>query len=193
MHDASAASLTAMAPALRAAWRAARVEPLILAAGELRSLTFVFPTKFLDIRDYHVVLVGENPFLGLDAPRELVRVRIEQALRNMLLRLRRRYVAIADDPAGMTIALQRICRPLALELEALLRLKGAPVPHEDRTAAIFEAAATSLGYDRNALARLAQLRAGREAGEDLSLLYDQVLRVIARAADTVAEMKEASP
>src|SRR5258708_26597152 len=62
LHDASAAGLAAIAPALRTARRAADVSPLILTPAEVQPAAVVFPTKFLDIKNYHVVLHGSDPF-----------------------------------------------------------------------------------------------------------------------------------
>jgi len=56
LEDASARGLAAIAPALRAAFRAARVEPLIVAARELARAAEAFPTKLLDVKAHHLVL-----------------------------------------------------------------------------------------------------------------------------------------
>jgi hypothetical protein len=193
LHDVSAASLTAVAPALRAAWLAVSVEPLILTPAEVQGAAELFPTKFLDIRDYHVVLAGEDPFAGLEVDREHVRARIEQALRNLTLRLRRRFLAVASDPAALALALARVARPLAIELRALLRLAGKEVPAEDRTGLVLEAAAQAFELDREALVRVAQFRRQAIPADDLSSLYDRVLRTMAQAADLTRRMKETPP
>src|SRR5262249_27175866 len=56
LHEASANALTAIAPALQTAWRAAGVEPMLLTPGEVPRAAQAFPTKFLDIKNHHVVL-----------------------------------------------------------------------------------------------------------------------------------------
>lgn len=122
LHDVSAASLAVVAPALRAAWRAAAVEPMILTPGEVHAVAVAFPTKFLDIKEHHVVLAGADAFANLDVPREAIRRRVAQQLRNLALRLRRRYLSIVDDRAAQAAALAAAARPLALEAAALLRL-----------------------------------------------------------------------
>ena len=91
LHDATAASLAPLAPPLQAAWRAVRVQPMVLTPAEVRRTADAFPTKFLDIKEHHIVLAGDDPFVGLEevtgrgGP-----VRVEQELRNLVLRLRRR-------------------------------------------------------------------------------------------------------
>src|SRR6516225_5632648 len=96
LHDVSAPSLAAVAPALQAARRAAAVEPMLLTPGEVLAAAVSFPTKFLDIREHHVVLAGADPFANLDVPREAVRQRVAQQLRNLALRIRRRYLTAVD-------------------------------------------------------------------------------------------------
>jgi hypothetical protein len=190
LRDVSTALLTAIAPALRVAWRAVRVEPLILTAAEVQGAAEVFTTKFLDIRDYHVVLTGEDPFAGLAVAREHIRSRIEQALRNLTMRLRRRFIAVASDPRAQAQALAGVARPLAIELRAFLRLAGKEVPAEDRTSTVLDAAAQAFDLDREALVRLAQFRRQATPVGDLPALYDRVLRTMAQVADLARQMKE---
>src|SRR5215211_4227575 len=58
LTDTSTPSLAAIAPALRAGWRAVRVEPFILDLSEVQSMTDAFPTKLLDIQEHHILLMG---------------------------------------------------------------------------------------------------------------------------------------
>jgi len=118
-----------------------------------------------------------------------VRLRIEQELRNMLLRLRRLAIDAVADPQLMARSLARIARPLAIELDALLRLAGKPAPAEDRTSDIFEAAAAAFDLNAVALARLAELRQQPKPGNVLAGLFGDVLDVMARAAEVADRMK----
>jgi hypothetical protein len=189
LHDVSAKSLATIAPALRAAWRAVRVEPFLLTPDEVLRAADVFPSKFLDIKEHHVVLTGSDPFAKLEIEPEHLRLRVEQALRNLALRFRRRYLVIADDPAALTLTLADLARPFALELAALLRLAHKESPKEDRTSAIFESAATAFGLDREALARLAEIRAGTRPTESAADLAARVLESMRRAADVADQLK----
>ncbi|HMF13642.1 MAG TPA: hypothetical protein VKE94_15090 [Gemmataceae bacterium] len=139
LNDVSAGALAAVAPALRAARRETAVEPIILTPAEVPAVAHAFPTKFLDIKEHHVVLAGADPFASLEVPSEAIRRRVAQQLRNLSLRTRRRYLNTVGNPEAQAETLAGMARPLALEAAALLRLVGKPVPPEDRTAAIFEA------------------------------------------------------
>ena len=183
LHDASAPALAVAAPALRTAWRAAGVDPLLLTPAEVPRAAHAFPTKFLDIKNHHIVLAGADPLASLEVTPEQIRQRVAQGLHNLLLRLRRRYVAVLNDAGMLTRTLAGAARPFALELEALLYLAGKEVPAEDRSALVFEAAAAAFGLEREPLAQLAALRQNPRTSGDLTALFRSVLEAIARAAD----------
>jgi len=67
------------------------------------------------------------------------------------------------------------------------------MPAEDRSAAVFDAAAQAFDLARQALARLAALRQDVKSVDDPAALFQGVLASIARAAGVAAQMKEASP
>jgi len=193
LGDAGVDSLEAVAPALQAAWRSIRVEPMVLSHDEVAAAAEVFPTKFLDIRDHSQLLSGEDPFATLDVPAEHVRLRIEQSLRNLAMRLRRRFVSIADSPSEMRTALVSAARPFAIELNALLEVAAKPTPTVDRTAAIFEAAAEAFGLPALPLAQLAGLRQDGGIDLDPKVLYDHVLSALDAAIARSRGLKEPAP
>jgi predicted nucleotidyltransferase len=193
LQDTSSQALDAIAPALQTAWRTAQVEPLLLGRDELESCAAAFPVKFLDIKDHHILLHGSDPFTNLIVSREHIRLRIEQQLRNLCLRLRRRYIAFAKSPAGLVNVLAEVARSLALALAALLKLAGREVPEEDRTAAIFSAAASAFELDHEALAQLAAIRDTTSTTVDAPALYGRVLATVVQAAALAARMKDPSP
>jgi hypothetical protein len=185
LHHANRAVLDRIAAPLRAARRAALVEAMILTPAEVPAAAFEFPTKFLDIKRHHVMLAGVDPFATLEVPRVMVQLRIAQSLRNLLLRLRRRYALASDDAPALREILIEVARPLAIEMLALLYDGGHPVPESDQTAAVFDAAARAFGLDAEALADLAALRAdSRKNGRlDAPASFGRVLDVIARLSD----------
>jgi hypothetical protein len=191
LHEASAPALAAVAPVLRAAWRAAGVVPMILTRAEVPQTVELFPTKFLDIARHHVVLYGEDAFAGLEVSRPHILLHVRQGLRNLLLHLRRRYVAAGSDPEVLTRVLAGSARSLAIELATLLYLAGKPVPSDDHSADVFAAAARAFGLAPQPLARLAALRQNPRQPADLPALYAAVLDAVARAADTADRLKEA--
>src|SRR5689334_8191490 len=128
LNDTRAAALGVIAPLLRAAWRAWRVEPFILNSSEVARLSVTFPTKLLDIARHHIVIFGADPFADVQVSREQVRLRIEQSLRNSELRLRRRYVAIFDDAPSLAMVLADVAASLKVEFAAMLQLVHQDAP-----------------------------------------------------------------
>lgn len=188
LDDASPERVAELTPVLMAAWRAARVDAWLVGRAEIPRLADVFPTKLLDIRDHHLVLHGEDVFADLEIDRALLRLRVEQELTNLSLRLRRTLVRLGADPASAAAYLVTTARPLAIQLAVLLRLAGRTVPSEDRSAAIFAEAARAFDLDGEALQTLAGLREGDESVEDVGGLARRVQVAATRAADVARSL-----
>lgn len=186
LHRVDARVLKRIGPALRNARRAAAVEAMLLTPAEVPAAAFEFSTKFLDIKRHHIVLAGVDPFATLEVPRVMVQLRIAQSLRNMLLRLRRRYSIAYDDPQGLKETLIETARPLAIELLAMLYDGGHTVPESDQTREVFAAAASAFDLDAASLSELAALRAETSKNNgrfDAPDLYARILHLLGKLAD----------
>jgi hypothetical protein len=177
--------LLALHDPLRAAWRAARVEPFVVRASEVARLADAFPIKILDIHRHHVVLAGEDPFAAVKVEPGEVRLRAEQELRNHLLRLRRHYVFTGDNPMGLAKAIYRSASALRYELGALLYLRGEAVGW--RISEVLPAAAKSLGLDADTLARVEQFHRGQGEPQIVNLFHEliQVVEAAVFAVDAL--------
>jgi len=191
LDDASPERVREITPVLMAAWRAARVEPWIVGRAEIPRLAGVFPTRLLDIREHHLLLHGEDVFASVAIDPKLLRLRVEQELTNLSLRMRRNLVGLAADPASMAAFLAGAARPLAIQLTTLLRLAGQPLPAEDRSADVFAAAARAFELDGEALAALAGLRQGDADVDDVADLFGRVQAAATRAAEAAAGLEVA--
>ena len=110
--------------ALRVAWRTARVRPYVVVRGELARLADVFPVELSRMQRHHRMLHGADPFDGVEVRSEHLRLRLEQALRNHLVRLRGRLALRGDDTGALNQALRGIAEGLAVEAEVLDELCG---------------------------------------------------------------------
>lgn len=115
--------LATMAPALRLARSAARVETVVLMHNEIERGADVFPLWFEDMRGCHCVLWGTDVLASLTIHDEHKRLRIEQELRDARLRLRTLQLSEVGD-AILGVSLQRMTRQLRSPLHALLALRG---------------------------------------------------------------------
>lgn len=117
--------LATMAPALRLARAAARIECVLLMNNELARGADVFPLWFEDMRGCHSVLWGNDVLADLVIHDEHKRLRIEQELRDARLRLRTLQLSEVGD-AILGVSLTRMTRQLRSPLHALLALLGKP-------------------------------------------------------------------
>lgn len=182
LHDTSARALSAVRPALTHSRRSVGLVPLLLGVDEVADVARSFPTKFRDIQRHHVVLTGTDPFAALGFDEAAIRARTEQELHNLLLRLRRAWIAADGDPRAMGRVLEQAVRPLAVELEVLLGLAGVSAG-DGGALETFGAAADAFELDRGALVGLATFPSTTSPrATELEDLFDGVLGVVARAA-----------
>lgn len=97
---------------------------MLLTEGDLRDSADVFPIKFLDMQRRHKVLWGEDPFAKVNVTHDHLRLRCEQELRNLSLRLRQSYIQRIDRPELLQSALSRAVSSLLVNAGVLLELKA---------------------------------------------------------------------
>lgn len=179
------ACLESIAPALRRARKKGRVVPMIVTREELAASADVFSVKFADIAAHHVVLVGDDPTAGLDIDRSELRFVVEFELRNVLMRLRQRFVFGQGDRALEQATLLRFVTSSMTPLRALLGLSGAEVPAA--TPDFVVALGAFLDADVAVLDRLLEAhRSGRKIGAaeltgDFEAFSSLIAAAVARA------------
>ncbi|HKS21251.1 MAG TPA: hypothetical protein VJZ76_00520 [Thermoanaerobaculia bacterium] len=110
----------------RVAQAAIRLDAMFLLESELASAAREFAQKFADIKRRHEVLFGDDPFASLEIPRDALVRHVRQALLNLTLRLRQKYVerSLREEQAALTVA--DAAGPLRASAAAILELEGAP-------------------------------------------------------------------
>lgn len=124
VNDDSVAALSRIKDALAVARTAARIDCRILRSDEIARAADVFPVFYDDVRGCHAVLFGKDPFADLVIHDEHRRLRVEQELRDVRVRLRRLITDAVDDDAlraGVMHKVKAVRAPLA----SLLHLQGA--------------------------------------------------------------------
>jgi hypothetical protein len=192
IKDDSLSCLAAIAPILRDAWREIRLEPFILTVADVPRAAHAFAPKIMDIKRSHVVLFGDDPFAHVSIDRRDVARRVEQELRNLSMRLRRRFVVVHDDALMLRDALNDAAVTLRVDFNAMLDLAGESLPAEDHSAEVFSLAARRFKLDSAVLARLADVRNSQITGRnttDLAALLASVIELTSRAADAAAQLE----
>jgi hypothetical protein len=118
---------------LQVAHAAVRLSPMFLEASEVTSAARSFAAKFTDILHRRRVLFGPDPFAGLTVPREAARIRLEQELLNLVLRLRAAYALRSLREEQLALLVADAAGPLRSCAFTLLELEGraASSPRED--------------------------------------------------------------
>ncbi len=188
LKDGAPSTLSAIAEPLRQGFRTIRLEPFLLTFDEVARSADVFPTKFRNITAHHVVLSGISPFASLEVSPEHLRLRVEQELRNLSLRLRRRAVASWGHPEQLERALHDVLSGVTIELHALLEVLGKTTPADDDVRAVLVASAEAV---RMSPAGLELATVPARTAEQTSTLLEALLALLERAAN-VADTKGGS-
>jgi predicted nucleotidyltransferase len=103
---------------------AANITAMFLLENEIEAAAGEFAQKFADIQRRHVVLVGRDPFEGLNISRDALVRRLQQVLLNLTIRLREMYVerSLREEQCAVTVA--EAAAPLRTSAAAILDLEG---------------------------------------------------------------------
>ena len=75
--------------------------PLIFSAERLNKSTDVFPIEFLDMKEHHKVLYGDDPFTDMQINLRHLRHECESELKGKLLKLRQGYMNTGGKTSGV--------------------------------------------------------------------------------------------
>lgn len=151
------------------------ITPLILSSGEFARSSDVFPMEYLDIRDRHRVLYGDDPTLVLSIDDKNLRHQIEHQMRGNLISLRQLVLAAHGRKRMLERELSQWYGRVAAVFRGLLRLTEADeVPSEPR--ALVSKVNEVLGLEPGPFMRLIAFREGRTEDAD-TLARDLLTRL----------------
>jgi predicted nucleotidyltransferase len=173
---------------MKKATRAIRLAPMVLSEDDLRSSTDVFPIKFLDMQEHHRVLWGKDVLSDLPIAKDHLRLRCEQEIKNLLLRLRKAYLQRGGKSRLIKSTLTATASAFLNSLSALLILKTGRAPTQK--SAIAETAAGELGLDGNTLREVLALGRGDRKADtaELRRIYDSFMETVQKAATIVDQL-----
>lgn len=186
--EASLEALRALSGPLQAAYREARVEPFVLERSEIPRVADAFPVKLADIAAARHVIAGDDPFADVVIDREHLRLRVEQELRNHLVRLRHRAVFAGDDARALAKAIYGSASSLAIELGALLALAGHQVAPGASMRDVLRAAADAFELDRAVGDALASIKEGAPIDDPVDL-FGRLIELLGRAVHVADRME----
>lgn len=172
--------LMAAGPCLQAAWRSDRVRPYLVSTTELPRVADVFPLKLWDIQTANVRVHGPDLVSEIAIDREHLRLRVEQELRNELIRLRWQIVHNHNAGDELRLYFTRLAHRLRTVFAGLLYLREES-PEDFTFARVFERLPI-VGLNADALARLSAPLG------DLKVLVEGALSVLEGAIRIVDEL-----
>jgi len=187
LQDASTPYLSKIARLIQDAIKSFQAAPFVVSLHDLQTSTDVFPIKFLDMQTHHVLLSGRDVLSELEISTQHLRLRCEQELCNLILRLRQVFLRNADNSQSLIDATRFAAAPFFLALGAAVSLTTGLLPETDHE--IADSAANVMSLDREVLQRLLALEdVGQSDG--LSDLFNSFLGVIETAADFVDQLDD---
>ncbi len=182
-------TLRRLAPVVHDARVYHRIATLVLTQEEIRTSADVFPVKFLDMRDRHQLVIGRDPFVGLEISEEYLRLRCEQELKSLLFQLRSTYLQHFGSHVDLITHMLGALSGFLVTMRALLHLKHVEVGPTRRD--VIYAAGTHLGVDPTCLHGLLDLKEGRVTPDpdDVAVTYGAFLNVVSLAAAEADRLK----
>ena len=102
--------------------------PFVITHDDLRTSTDIFPIRYQNLQSDYEVLAGIDVLAELTFEVEHLRLRCEQELCNVLLRLRNRFVINHDQPLALTKTLEQAAGPFLVALATAVELKTGLTP-----------------------------------------------------------------
>ena len=98
--------------------------PLVLTKEEIPSSADIFPIEFLEMKEHHVLIYGEDVLSSLEIPPQYLRLFCEQQIKGKLIRIRQAYCEVGLNHRGMEALLKDSLTTLIPVFKTFLRLKG---------------------------------------------------------------------
>ncbi len=190
LSDVDIERLDSMAEATRAVQRKLELAPLVLCRADLARSTDVFPTRFLAVQQHHLLLHGTDLLGELRIARDHLRLRCEQELKDLVLRLRELYLRRAHQLQGLIGTISEANLEFVDTLENVLRLNAGEQPA--RRADIAAVAAEKLNFELAVVLEwLAVARGETTPGRNDSRdMVQRLMKAVRTAADAVDAMDQ---
>ena len=188
LRETTFATLAAMAPAVEWWTRQKHHAPLVLTREEMERSTDVFSIEFLDMKQRHRVLFGEDVLSGLQIPMHLHRAQLEYELREKLILLRERLLLATGDKKQLwDLMLGSLSTFTTLFRHGLIALGEMP-PNAKRD--VVQALAVRTPFDATAFLQLLDIREHKAETKqfDVTDIFARYLAGVQRVTAAVDKM-----
>ena len=162
--------------------------PLFLTVEYINSSLDVFPMEFLEIKDTHVNIYGEDIISGINIEGKYLRLFCEQQIKGKLLRIKEVYLERGLHKKGIEAVLKDSLRSLIFVFRSLIRLKGKEPP--SRKDSVLEEVCAMFNLDEEVFLSIYRDRKNDEKikGKDIEVYFEKYLREIEKLAQAVDKL-----
>ena len=165
------------------------IAPLFLTERHIKTSTDVFPTEFLEIKENHITIYGQDILEDLEIKNDNIRLQCEQQLKGKLIRLRQAYLEIGLRRKGVEALLIESLTSLIPTFRNMLRLKGEKIPRGKEE--VINRASSKFNVDSGVFLNILRDKMGDEkiAGMKADEFLGKYLEEIRKLAIAVDELK----
>jgi len=159
--------------------------PLFLTQEYIQQSLDVFPVEFLDLKEQHILLYGEDVLSSMNVDVRHLKLFCEEQIKGKLLRVRQSYLEIGLNARGKEALLKESLHSLIPVFRNLIRLGNPSVPSGKED--IFKILGQDYGIDSSVLLSVYRDRMNDEriAGGDIDLYLEKYLEVLEKLAAKV--------
>jgi hypothetical protein len=188
IRDSSFAALQALAPAVK--WWDAQKQPppLFMTRNEIERSADAFAIEFIDMKQHHRVVFGDDVVQSLSIPTNLHRVQVEYELREKLALLRQHLLLAAGNDSRMWELLLRSVSSFATLFRHALMVLGHDAPVGKREAV--QALSKQLGFDASGVLQALDVRERRTNSKKLNVqdVFSRYLLALEQVTAAVDKM-----
>lgn len=157
--------------------------PLFLDPTYIRYSTDSFPLEFLDIRSFHVLLLGQNLLEGVTIDPKLLRLELEREIKGKLLLARQAYLESDGHEGRFLSILSRSFNSLRVIFFGIVYLRENRVVRDVRE--LVHRVSEHFGLDPGALLEIGRARSGelKISKAEMEKLFFNYLEELARLAE----------
>lgn len=162
--------------------------PLFLTRKHMESSTDVFPIEFLEMKESHLLLYGEDLLGPLEINPANIRLFCEEQIKGKLIRIRQAYLEIGLKRKGIEALLKESLASLTPVFRNLIRLKGRTPPLEKQE--IYIQVCAEFDLDRNVFLAILRDTKNDEKidAQDVEVFFERYIAQIQKLAVAVDQL-----
>ncbi|MGI9473238.1 MAG: hypothetical protein ACR2NZ_16980 [Rubripirellula sp.] len=192
LRQISCQQLDRIRPAMAEAEKQISLASMTVTHEDIVSSCDVFPIKFHDMQRHHRLIVGRDVLSDLVISDDHLRLRCEQQLKNLMIRLRSTYLHRSQRDSDLLDTLCEAANHFLRDVQACLFVKTGVVPEDESDMA--ESFAKEFGIDASVMSDMLALRdrGSVPEGKDLREIFDRFMKLVHDAAIAVDQMESCS-